>query len=964
MALPSISPLVYRFFVKAALPVFLLLVLANIAYLGLKAQDQRVLSIEQAHQQAILLAKQLAIPIWSLDRQTTDAILKGILDAEGIVCVYLDEYETYKDEVRHHAELGDCDGVDTAVLYSEDNGEKKLKFVEDIVFSFDGEDIKTGQIWLVVDFQSVNENLIANSLDDLLFFGLYVLIFMIGFHFALKITVLEPLSKVKDSILHYQETGERVAVEWESNDELGEMIREFNANLERNRQAENELKDNNARLDAALVEAQEARVQAEGAAKAKSEFLANMSHEIRTPMNAILGLSQLLGKTSLDAKQSGYLRHVRNSASVLLSIINDVLDFSKIEAGKLELESIDFDLYEVIERIADVESYAASQKSLVLLFSTDPKIPQFLQGDDIRLGQVLINLVSNAIKFTPRGFVKVFILLDQIKGDEVFIRFRIQDTGIGIEREAQTKLFSSFTQADGSTTRKYGGTGLGLAISQQIVEQMGGKISVESQLGSGSVFSFVVKFKSLPRVEKDKFLARISPIYAAVVVGSSESAKEVSSIVSTLRCKLMAYADYREAAIKMTQLVETGHKVLVFWDYSSTRTTVVEADDIIRKTGCKVVIPVLNIKDLDLAQKQIDSLGYSLLLTLPVIPSRIFRVMSKAIDLADQRYPLDDGDETIIYRAPKSDGAITDAANSMAIDKNATPNFERCKILVVEDNEVNQIVAREMLELTGAKIRLAKDGAEAVQLMDSYNAGFDVVLMDMHMPVMDGIEATQIIRQRHGKDVPIIALTANATTQDRTLCMNAGMDDFLSKPIDGDRLYSVIAKWVAASPNSTADSAAAPDESIAQSTGSDAATETTEISKPVERLGDFVSLAVENQVIEPIIDFDDICRRFGSNTRIIPKVIESFAKSFNDFEHQFLEAHKDDNSEEMYRLAHSLKGGAANISAKKLAELASELQDRVKSTEIKKAMEWLPWVLEALEKTLSAADDYLQEQAP
>jgi CheY-like chemotaxis protein len=476
------------------------------------------------------------------------------------------------------------------------------------------------------------------------------------------------------------------------------------------------------------------------------------------------------------------------------------------------------------------------------------------------------------------------------------------------------------------------------------------------------------------------------------------SAAAIASILSTLSCKLIALADYRVAIEKITQLINTGHKVIVFWDYSSTRTTVVEADQILRTTGGKLIIPVLNMRELDLSQKLLDELGYSLLLTLPVIPSRIYKLMAEAKNLADSVYGSDkafSANETLIFDVNKKTSATNEArvARGVPGDKNFMPDLTGRTILVVEDNEVNQIVACEMLELTGARTRLAKNGQEAVQLMAEEGHLFDAVLMDMHMPIMDGVEATKIIREQFSREIPVIALTANATTGDKSLCMNAGMNDFLSKPIDSDRLYSVICNWLKPVESSSAKqriivsdptvghempSQAVPvldmslDMSVSESVSANQNQDVPNQDVPVPRekevpvLGihaDEMSIVDLETVDSEAVDMDDIKRRFGSNTRIIPKVFESFVSSFAEFETLFLQAHSRGDEDEMYRLAHSLKGGAGNIGAKKLAEVATRMQDYLKENAIEAALDCLPLAITRLKKTYAYITDYLQQQS-
>ncbi len=920
----TFSPLVTRFFISAALPVFLLLVVANLGYLAIKTNLVKEQLIESNEEQVELLAKQISIPIWSLDRQTTDAILRGVLEKKQIECVVLDEFETYKEVVRHHVELGKCQ--------KNAQGDADHIIERDVLYDFDGQQIKTGVLQVHLDIRSVNKALFSSSFNELGFFAFYVLIFMVGFHFALKSTVLKPLQIVRDSILHHQQTGERILVQWDSKDELGQFIDEYNDSLVSNRKAEEELRDKNQRLDAALKQAEADRLAAEKAVQAKSEFLANMSHEIRTPMNAILGLAQLLSNTQLDMKQTGYLRHISNSAGVLLAIINDILDFSKIEAGKLELEEAEFSFLNMIERLADVESVAADKKGLEFRFQVDPAIPHYLVGDDVRLAQVLINLVSNAIKFTERGEVSVVTELVDKTADQVTVRFAVKDTGIGIEQKSAEKLFLSFTQADTSTTRKYGGTGLGLAISQRIVQEMGGKIAVTSQPGKGSAFAFEVALPYTNQRDDTPIVQALPDNLALVAAGRCKQLDELVAVLQPLDIKLFVYPDTTSAIQRIDQLIQDGYHTVAIWEYSSTRTTLREADELIRGHQCKVVVPLLTIGDTEVNQQIINDLGYVLIMNTPVVPTRVLKMLKSASDLAAQRYA---------DFHPEPDHA---AAGDAVVNGR---NLDGAQILVVEDNEVNQVVAQEMLETAGAKVWVANDGVEALSYMETYGQRIQLILMDLHMPNMDGLTATRKIRETYGDDIPIIALTANVTTQDRENCSRAGMNDFLSKPIENDRLLAVLSTWLPAAVKQQEIRPKVPVERQFRDGAGDVP------------LTHFSDMQEEAEVATEMLDIEGTIRRFGNNESLLPRVLKSFLETFAEYDKQLVTAYDQGEYEEFYRLAHSLKGGAANVGAVPLSELGKKMQDLIKDEHYETARGMVPEVLVCMNQTFDAARDYI-----
>ncbi len=664
---------------------------------------------------------------------------------------------------------------------------------------------------------------------------------------------------------------------------------------------------------------------AESANASKGDFLARMSHEIRTPMNGIIGMASLLQKTPLGAKQQNYTEKLLSSANTLLRLINDILDFSKIDAGKLQLEKVPFFLEDILGNIANVVGMQAEKKGLEFLFQIDPLVSRSLVGDPLRLGQVLMNLAGNAVKFTEQGEIVISVdLVNQVQ-DELTLRFSVCDSGIGLKNEQFENLFSAFSQADDSITRKYGGTGLGLAICKQLTELMGGEIWAESKPGVGTKFFFTTKLHIPKNIQlpATKMTARLQGL-RALIVDDNQAARDVlSAMLTSLKIEVTTAIDGKAALTLLEQAIQKGHPYdVILLDWIMPGIDGIETARRIKAHASLAKIPAMlmvTANGREEAYLEADKVGIKAFLLKPVYASIMYNTLLDILGIETIPEPLTVKKQRQATNLKKIEGA---------------------QILLVDDNTINQEVATEFLEDVGMVVTVAANGQECLDALDQ--KPYDLVLMDVQMPVMDGLEATRKIRQKNQfKDLPIIAMTAHAMAGDREKSLAAGMNEHITKPIDQTVLYQTLKYWITEKQSETLPTVSG---------------ETARVST-----ADHLSLPDL-----PGISQAEALQALNQNKKLFVKMLHDFKRYYSSFPESLRELSMAGQWQEIQEKAHTIKGVSGYIGSSLLMKAAQNLEDALRSDQRDDAANYLVAFINALDEVLSTLSvlPSLQEEKP
>jgi polar amino acid transport system substrate-binding protein len=652
---------------------------------------------------------------------------------------------------------------------------------------------------------------------------------------------------------------------------------------------------------------------AKDATSAKSDFLAKMSHEIRTPMNAILGMLYLVEKTSLNSMQESYIQKANSATRALLNIVDDILDISKIEAGKLNLEYNNFQFNDMLHDIMGILSYRAEEKGLELLAYYDDQIPRVLKSDKLRIGQILNNLIGNAIKFTSKGEIVISTKVIKKDDEKVTIMFCVKDSGIGISKDAQDKLFQDFSQVDDSITRKYGGTGLGLAISKKLSDMLGGRIWIEESLeGVGTTFCFTVVSEYEKELEESvKFPAEINNLNVLIIDDNEIAADVLSCMLKSFGFSVDIAYNGNEGYKKVLQS-DIPYDI-IFLDYKMPELNGIETYKMIKsvmgESIPKTIMVTANSQSEVIKEaKQIGICGY---LIKPAAPSTLYDTI---IDIISPNKELN---------------------KEKLKDKNESVDFHGAKVLLVEDNELNQDFAIQLLESVNLDVTIANDGIESLDKIRDKN--YDVVLMDIQMPNMDGLTATKQIRKMGHNDsyfekIPIIALSANALAEDRAKSIETGMDEHISKPIEPEELFEVLNRYINSSAVSVSDNL---------------------YNENIKKLKDNVDPS--------ILNYEEILSRIDGNYDTYVKLLKKFVKKYDDVDEFVINLVNNDNLDDAGKKIHEIKGVAGNLGVDKLFKVLATLNYQLRE-EIKPTNQLLKEFSMVLNETITHIKDNIDQE--